>query len=235
VPKGGLYGTQRQLLEALRRRLAEPGPSRFADETLYGFLDEAAHEVAEDTGCVTTALVLSWPADTVSIDIQDDAFDFVQILGCYWIPTGSDKRYEIEIVSNEKFFDLRANPASGIPTYGAIVESYTETPGYAIRKYLRLWPTPSGDGTVRIIFTILPWSVPAADRATTVIPIRRAWRDLVIIKALAHCYENLGRPDLKEQKEREYERMLSGVRLKILDYTTSSYEEMFDGHNFGYV
>lgn len=236
--RGGPLNTSQDLLVMLRRFLAEPGPSRFADETLYGFIDLATHEVSEDTGSAITRLTINVAANQNTYDTQSDLFHFVSIIGVRFYPDPADSANfrVLEWVSPEEMEHLRGS-VTGIPSRYSFYEKLENLGGPSpfMRQDLVLYPTPSQAGLVEITATVLAATPSAAERPTERGLIRRAWRDLVIQKALAYAYENLGRPDMAQEKERRYQEMLSGVRLRLLNYTTSNYEHVFDAHRFGYV
>lgn len=240
MPKGGPLQTIEEILQFVRRFLAEPGPSRFSDATLYAFIDLAAQEVAEDTGCNQTRLEVNWAANISAVDLESDIFDIICFVQVLWLPADPNvdmPRYELQFIPVEQMTAYSPD-ITGIPSKYSLHEwtTYGGTPpSVQLQKIIRLYPTPSDNGRLRIHYVSLAPNPAAADRPTQPIGVRRAWRDLVIHKALQYAYENLGRPDMAREQQVYYEQMLSGVRLRLLDNTTTSYVDYFDGHRFDYV
>lgn len=238
MPRGGRLESSASILAHVRSFLAEPAPARFSDDTLYRFIDLAAHEVGEDTGMVRSGTTLTWPAGQSVVNLGPPQEDYLAVISVHWhYENEPDRLWPIEVLSSERLRELLVgdgNVRTGLPRYLEIVESYTPPP-HTFEIRLRIWPTPDNDGTLVFAYAALPWTPLVGDAATTVISVRKAFRDLVVIKALQYCYENLGRHDLMQFKQAQYDEMLRGVRVRLLDQTTDAYEELIDDHRFDYV
>lgn len=228
--RGGPLRTTQDIMHYLRRLLAEPGPSRFSDETLYAFINLAAHEVSEDTGASLAYHTVPAVTGQDIYDIQQQLFHLVSVLAVRYYPDPANRQYfhVLQWVSPEEMEKCRGT-TTGVPCKYSIYDKIeTLSDPTPLQSRLVVYPTPSENGEIEILASVIAATAEPAERADWPPVVRRAWRDLVIIKAMAYCYENLGRPDMAAERNRAYEQMLSGVRLRILNHTTSNYEQIFD-------
>ncbi len=228
------------LLAHLRRLIAEPGPSRFSDQTLLNFLELASDSVVVDGEFADNVVPIPITAGQYLVDTPLD--NVVRIISCHYAigdPPNTEVRQELNYVSPEFMYRrVERDPfRPGVPDsftirqpgiYGPTGQDPTPGP-----DQVRVYPVPDRDGTLWFHWIQLPnW--PDLN-PQNVIAMRAAYRELVCMKAMVYVYENLGRADLRAAKEIEYRQHLAQAMFENWTQTVSFYEDYFRLKGAGHV
>lgn len=192
-----LLMTSDQMLAELRRKLDEPVPSRFANTTLYAFLNEAAEALLPRVGAVNEVVTLSTVAGTPTIDLGTTHQFLLYILNATVIDSGG---VGTELGFYSAQYMLRQWPQAGVagapqgrPTAACITGAESD-------RRLLLYPTPNAVYTIRLMGIALPTALAVAAGQVPELPheLRRLCTDL----AFAYCLERIGKVQEAELRRR---------------------------------
>ena len=225
-----LLFSNQEMLRQLRRKLDEPVPSRFADRTLYQFLNESAETVLVHLGAANENLSITVPAGAPAVPLPFSTLLYV-LSAVIRHPTNAVQPAELELHSLRYFRNRWPNAGTttaprGMPRHGAI--AFLDS-----RHVIVLYPTPDQDYSLELFGVGVPAGValptiggPGTGTDPTAEPqLMPDLRRIVVDLAYTYCLDRIGRVQEAELCRRRLDAEIADASYR---YITQGIEEDLD-------